>query len=229
MNKSAILLLMVLFFTLPLSAAEMAFQFEKGNAQGTRDYQTTDSVMTRLNDSWDADLTGDASAFMLSYAQDNGLMYGLGQHSYKLSGESTDHIAGTVGTISYTVDSTLKVTNYQTSGLFAMLGYQWNLTDNLRLQPQLRIGINNKVVIDETLDKTLSLTGQATQSASASGSTSGDANIRVLTLPINYKMGEFFIGAQYQSIGSVVEAQGTNEVATYRIESAILAQVGVLF
>jgi len=229
MKPFAILIFLALIFSLPVQSAELAVQFEKGNVSGSRDYQTGDSTRSDLNDSWDTELKGDATALLISYAEDYGLLYGVGQQTYRLSGDASGSISYDIGATEVTEEINANTTQYKTTGFFGMVGYQWDITENLRIQPQFRLGYANKANIDQSESSTVTTTGLPDSRYSVSSSHSDEVTIQVISLPISYNMGGFFLGAQYQQISTMIKWQTDQEETSYITASAVLLQLGFIF
>ena len=214
-----LLLIALLSLSLPLQAAEMALTFEAGTGTGSLNYESSASGRQIYNEKWDHDLSGKARAVVIHIVDESSFIYGLGNHSYAISGKGTTEETDSVGL------STYETRNYTVAGNFFLLGYQWEAWGFLRFEPQLRIGYNNRAYVQG--DSELSETGTGINEDRFTHES--DATVVVVSLPLNFKMGGFFFGVQYQAISAGLEISKDDAKNNYSLTSAVMGQFGFLY
>jgi len=161
--------------------------------------------------------TGIINDYLYGYGEN--VIYGGGYHSYEASGE------GSLNGI-----ASFKTKHLKLSGLFALLGYDWRIIDQLSFQPQLRLGIANKIEWSQDV----------VSQESVSYSESGSVIPILVILPVSYEipnvalgsyeLSNFVLGAQYQlhSVG-ISAAVGDATKHESMFASSIALSVGYLF
>ncbi len=212
-------------------AQEASFlNFGYGTVQGTTELTQDPADTTGMTSGLKHDLAGTALGLSYTSVDDSGWAWGLGYHSYSLTGKGDWSSTTLVGATNLDVVWELETTEFSLKGPYLALGYGFGET--FRVIPQFHVGISNQFSLKETLTSTRTQ-GDLTATGSDNYQTAKSGNLVVLVLPVYYAGESFIFGAEYHKTGNTVEiAETTNEVvSTYKasIANSLLFTVGYLF
>ena len=226
--KKLLFVLLSVFFCESLFA-DNSIIVELGSASGETTWKDS-GEFSSLSGKINHDTSGGSFGVGYQKILDTGLLFGGGYQQLSVSGDS-----GYSDTFNLIISGTtvptklgLKTNQFIVSGLYGAIGYDIKTTDNLFFQPNIRIGLANRVEANYSLYLNLNVSGTQYYTSqdyeeSESGMTLG------IMLPIVYKLESVNIGAQLRlGGGSLTLASGTEELE-FIINSAFQITLGFNF
>ena len=215
----------------PTTSKNHQIVLEFGSLEGEFTMRSEDEILGAYSEKLDHDLRG--SSFMISYQHNfRGLVVGAGYQSLGLNGES-EKVQRTFTTstgLNYDMSIQLRVENLSIIGLFALIGYEFTVFNNIEITPQARWGFANNT----TIELTGIVSANDPTNTVLSGSTINEkyesqTDVKVFALPVIWRFDSFGAGLNVYTVRNEFIDEFETTTAKYQTKNGLLLSFGNKF